>query len=173
MKRLGMALVAVVLLAGCGSSPPAAVNGASARQQFVTHALAQAVRYAQCMRTHGVSGFSDPHVTSSAQGVGIGQGVSAQTASSPAFNSAQQACRKLQPTGAAGPGSHPVSAAQHAEMVRFAVCVRHHGVPDMPDPAANGVFQLPDTINQQSPAFNGAIKGCLPNGMPLSLNQGP
>jgi hypothetical protein len=160
-----------LFVAGCGGKSPTQTHESA--KQFVNHALTQGVQYAQCMRTHGVPSFSDPHVTSSAQGVGVSQGVSAQTAGSPAFNSAQQACRKLLPAGAQGPSNQPVSASQQAEMVKFAACVRHHGVPNMPDPAANGVFNLPDTINQQAPAFESAIKRCLPNGMPLALNQGP
>jgi hypothetical protein len=41
----------------------------------------------------------------------------------------------------------------------------------MPDPAFNGVFNLPHQIDQNAPAFQAAIKRCIPNGMPLSLNQ--
>jgi hypothetical protein len=165
------ALAAGVAIAGCGSNSPTSTKAAA--QTFVRHALSQQVAFAQCMRTHGVSGFQDPTISHSAQGVGVSQGVSAASAQSPAFNSAQRACKKLLPAGAQGPSNQPVSAAVHAEMVKFAVCVRTRGVPNMPDPAANGVFNLPDAINQSAPAFQSAIKRCLPNGMPLGLNQGP
>ena len=92
-------------------------------------------------------------------------------AQSPAFNSAQRACQKLLPPGGRGPGNQPVSAAQHAQLVKFAACVRAHGVASMPDPATSGAFNLPPQIDQNAPAFQAAIKRCLPNGMPLSLSQ--
>jgi hypothetical protein len=165
MKRMiGLAVVAA-LLAGCGSNKPT-------KSGFVTHALAKQVAYAQCMRTHGVPGFPDPKITHSPQGTGVSQGVPASVGQSPAFGSAQHACAKLQPQGAGG-NPPPVTAAQHAQLVTFAGCVRRHGVPDMPDPAASGVFNLPDQINQNAPAFTAAVKRCLPNGLPLGLNQGP
>jgi hypothetical protein len=172
-RRRTLATVAVaagVAIAGCGSNSPTAAQSA---KQFVSHALAKQVAYAQCMRTHGVPGFQDPTLTRSAVGVGVGvsQGVPASVGQSPAFNSAQHACEKLLPPGSQGPGNQPVTAAQHAQMVKFAVCVRGHGVANMPDPAANGVFHLPPRINQNAPAFQSAIKHCIPNGMSLSLDQ--
>jgi hypothetical protein len=167
MKRvIGLAVVAA-LLAGCGSNQPTKAG-------FVRHALAQQVKYAQCMRTHGVPGFPDPTIKHEAQGTGISQGVPASVGQSPAFASANRACAKLAPQGGQGNGAPPrVTAAQHAQLVSFAACMRRHGTPNMPDPAPSGVFNLPSAINQNAPAFTSAIKGCLPNGVPLSLNEGP
>jgi hypothetical protein len=170
-QRPALAIVAVaagVAIAGCGSNSPTATQSA---KQFASHALSKQVAFAQCMRTHGVSGFQDPTLKRSALGVGVSQGVSASVAQSPAFNSANHACQKLLPPGSQGPGNQPVTAAQHAQMVKFAACVRARGVTNMPDPAANGVFHLPPGINQDAPAFQSAIKHCIPNGMTLSLNQ--
>ena len=170
-RRATLATVGVavgIAIAGCGSNSPAATRSA---QRFVSHALTEQVAFARCMRGHGVSGFKDPTIKRSARGVGVSQGVSAAVAQAPAFNSAQRACQHLLPPGSQGPGSQPVSAGQHAEMVKFAACVRAHGVPNMPDPAANGVFNLPPEINQNAPAFQTAIKTCIPSGMPLSLSQ--
>jgi hypothetical protein len=156
-----------VLATGCGSNKPTAAT-------FLTHALAQQVKYAQCMRTHGVPGFHDPKITHSAQGSGISQGVSASVGQSSAFGSANRACQKLLPQGQQGNGSPPiVTAAQHAQLVTFAACMRRRGTPQMPDPTPSGVFNLPAQINSNAPAFTSAIKVCLPNGVPLSLNQGP
>ena len=170
-RRTRLATVAVaagVAIAGCGSNSPSATQSA---KQFVSHALAKQVAFAQCMRAHGVPDFQDPTLKRSALGVGVSQGVSASVAQSPAFNSAQNACRTLLPPGSQGPGNRPVSTTQHAQMLTFAVCVRAHGVANMPDPAANGVFHLPPGIDQNAPAFQSAIKGCIPNGMALSLSQ--
>jgi hypothetical protein len=161
-------VAASLAITGCGSNAPTATQAA---KQFVTHALAKQVAYAQCMRAHGVPGFKDPTLKRSALGVGVSQGVSASVAQSPAFNSADHACQKLLPPGSQGPTNQPVTAAQHAQTLKFAACVRAHGVANMPDPAANGVFDLPPAINQNAPTFQSAIRRCIPNGMSLSLNQ--
>jgi hypothetical protein len=170
MKRVMLCAGIAALLAGCGSNSPTSPSK-SAAQSFVTHALAKQIAYAQCLRTHGVPNFPDPKIKQSAQGTGVSQGVPASVGQSPAFASAQHACAKLMPAGAQGP-TQPATAAQHAQDVTFAACVRKHGVPNMPDPAPNGVFNLPPQINQNAPAFMAAVKGCVTNGMSLSLNQG-
>jgi hypothetical protein len=170
-RRLRLASVAVaagVAIASCGSNSPTATQSA---KQFVSHALAQQVAFAQCMRTHRVPGYQDPTLKHSALGVGVSQGVSASVAQSPAFNSAQHACQKFLPSGGQGPGPQPLSATQHAQSVKFAACVRAHGVDNMPDPGPNGVFHLPPGIDQNAPAFQTAIRRCIPNGMSLSLDQ--
>ena len=164
MKRVMVFIGLAALVAGCGSNTPS-------KSAFVSHALAQQVKYAQCMRTHGVPGFRDPTIKQSPQGTGISQGVSASVGQSPAFGSANHACARLLPAGAQGP-SQPATAAEHAQDVAFAACVRRHGVPNMPDPAPSGVFNLPSQINQNAPAFMTAVKGCVSNGMTFSLNQG-
>jgi len=168
-RLASVAVAATVAIAGCGSNSPTATQSA---KQFVSHALAQQVAFAQFMRAHRVPGFQDPTIERSGPGVGVSQGVSASVAQSPAFNSAQHACHRFLPPGSQGPGSQPLSNAQHGQMVKFAACVRAHGVANMPDPAGNGVFHLPSGIDQNAPAFQTAIKRCIPNGMPLSLNQG-
>jgi hypothetical protein len=163
-----LAMAASVALAGCGSHSQTATQSVS---QFVSNALAKQVAFAQCMRAHGLPAFQDPTLKRSALGVGVSQGVSASVAQSPAWGSAQHACKKLLPPGSQGSGNQPVSARSVAQMVKFAACVRAHGVANMPDPAANGVFHLPPGIDENAPAFQSAIKRCIPNGMPLSLNQ--
>jgi len=169
LVQCALAAAVAVLAAGCGSKSPTQNKSA-----FVTHALAKQVAYAQCMRTHGLPGFKDPTIKQSPQGVGISQGVPASVGQSPAFGSANRACEKLLPRGAQGNGAPPpITAAQRAQLVTFAGCMRRRGVSDMPDPAPNGSFNLPPQINQNAPAFMAAIKACLPNGLPLGLNQGP
>jgi hypothetical protein len=166
MKRVMLCAGIAALLAGCGSNKPT-------KSGFVAHALARQVDYAQCMRAHGLPNFPDPKITQSPQGSGVSQGVPASIGQSPAFGKAQRACAKLQPQGAGGGQPPPITAAQHAQLVSFAACMRRHGTPGMPDPQPNGAFKLPDTVNQNAPAFASGIKRCLPNGLPLGLTQGP
>jgi hypothetical protein len=61
------------------------------------HALSQLVKYAQCMRAHGVPNFQDPHTTSGGIGVpsGIGFDMTGIDIHSPQFQSAGQACQSL------------------------------------------------------------------------------
>jgi hypothetical protein len=149
-------IAASVLAAGCGSGghkPPS--GGGSGPQR----GIAEAIAFARCMRSHGVPNFPDPHVTTQGGGVGVSQGISAQVAQAPAFKSAQAACGKLSPAEA-GNSPGPQTAAEHAQSVKYAACLRAHGVPNFPDPSANGVFRVPPAINLQAPAFNNADRDC-------------
>lgn len=83
--------------------------------------------------------------------------------------------------GAAGTGtSGQLTGHSGLNRLGFVVCMRAHGVPDLPDPTANGVSQagdqtlmfgiaIPSTVNVQSPAFQTADRACqnvLRNGVP-------
>jgi hypothetical protein len=45
--------------------------------------------------------------------------------------------------------------------LKFAECMRAHGVPDFPDPGPGGGFQRGSGIDARSPAFRTAKKGCI------------
>ena len=66
----------------------------AARQQ---QGLGQALKYAQCMRAHGVPNFPDPHTTPGGIGVpsGIGFDLSGIDQNSAQYRSADQACQSL------------------------------------------------------------------------------
>jgi hypothetical protein len=49
---------------------------------------------------------------------------------------------------------------QDARAIQYADCMRSHGVPNFPDPNAEGMSVLPSSINQQSPAFLSAETEC-------------
>jgi hypothetical protein len=83
----------------------------------------RAVKFAQCVRGHGVPHFPDPDATGN---FNFAVDVSAQT-----FTAAVQACKALQPPGTL---SGHRSVRQQSAALRFARCVRAHGVPDFPDP---------------------------------------
>jgi hypothetical protein len=63
------------------------------------HALRQLVKYAQCMRAHGVPNFPDPQITSG--GIGVPGGFTFDTADrnldqkSPRYQAASRACQSL------------------------------------------------------------------------------
>src|ERR1700756_692267 len=86
--------VAAGLLAGCGSSSPSSgVAGAPRKASY-----AQLVKFSECMRTHGVPTFPDP--TQSGGRVGLfvqDRAGSSVSPKSPAFQSAQNACKSYLP----------------------------------------------------------------------------
>ena len=53
--------------------------------------------------------------------------------------------------------------------VKFADCMRSHGVPDFPDADRDGAFTLPSTMNQQAPQFERATTACA-HAEPKSLS---
>jgi hypothetical protein len=121
-----------------------------------------ALAYVECMRSHGVSNFPDP--TSDGQiNVNFASGGKdgAPTSSgidrmSPQYISADQMCRHLLPGGVPTPAQN-----QHAlaKELKFAQCMRSHGVPNFPDPTTAGVVRLIG-IDQNTPQYQRAQKTC-------------
>jgi hypothetical protein len=151
---IALALVGgVVAIAACGSSGKAPSAGATVNQ---------ALRFSECMRSHGVTGFPDP---TAGGGLELAPGADVQ---SPAFQSAQRTCSKLQPGGGGPPR---MSESEYLSALHFAKCMRSHGLADFPDPARSSVggpafflrgmvFKLGAGLNPMSPAFRQAATAC-------------
>ena len=105
---------------GSGVSSPSSSHAAN--PQAATR-REKAVKFAECVRAHGVPHFPDPDAT--------GDFNFAVDVSATAFTAAVNACKALQPPGILS--SHR-SAKQQSVALRFAQCVRANGVPDFPDP---------------------------------------
>jgi hypothetical protein len=146
-----IAIICVLVCAGCGSSRSAPTKSGDT----------VAIQFANCMRAHGVPAFPDP-------GQDKGNDDFRQ---SPAFASASSTCDKLQPGG--NPASPKPSKSRQLAMVKFAECVREHGISNFPDPTltppAGGAseievgaiyFVLPSGLNFGSPAVKRALKAC-------------
>ncbi len=149
-------------VAACGSSSkPSSASGSSAETA--------GIKFADCMRAHGVPNFPDP---GSGGGITLtpGSGVNPQ---SPAFQSAQNACSKLLPGG--GPGRGPVSETRKLAMLKLAECMRAHGLTTFPDPTSTppspgagfglafgggGSFIAVPRAMMESPAFKQAAAQC-------------
>jgi len=131
------AIVAVTVIAACGSSSPSAgVSTSTSSTVRLTDAQAQraVVAFSRCMRAHGLAGFPDP--SSPRQ---FKESFSPGVAQAPAFQSADAACKHLLPNG--GPRSQPAAPPSHAQLaalLAFARCMRSHGFPSFPDPTADG-----------------------------------
>jgi hypothetical protein len=111
----------------------------------------KAVKFAECMRTNGVTGFPDPAASGSFTIDGVVNGSSLDP-NSAAFKHALTACRSLEPQGFTGA---KVTSQQLAARLKFAQCVRDNGVPDFPDPTQNG--PLVDTNRIPSAATPGGM----------------
>jgi hypothetical protein len=159
--NLSIALAAVscaVALAACGSSgQPAAATSSGYTQRL---------KFADCMRSHGVPNFPDPSPNGPTR-IGPNSGINPQA---PAFQSAQKACGELAP-GGGGPPS--MSESEKLAALAFAKCMRTHGQPDFPDPTLSApsgahlvlalrgmVFAIGPGVSPQSPAFARSAAAC-------------
>lgn len=129
-----LALVALLglIAASCGSSASSETGANSTANATGTGAVAnnsasgqeKAVKFAECVRAHGVPHFPDPNAK--------GEFVFGIDVTLAVWGSAVNACKALEPPGAL---SAKRTAKQQSASLRFAECVREHGVKDFPDPA--------------------------------------
>jgi hypothetical protein len=154
-----------VTLAACGSSGKSNASGSN-----------PGIKFADCMRSHGVQNFPDP---GPGGGIQIPDGISPR---SPAFLSAQRACSKVLPQG---PGARaPATASQKRQLLAMAECMRRHGLSTFPDPVSTppapttgfglafgrpGAFIAIPTTIINSPGFTHAAAAC---GLPGAGGQG-
>jgi hypothetical protein len=165
--RLSAALAAVALIgAGCGSNAPsetgtAGSTGAAGSADTSDNTKkagdqGKGVKLAECIRSHGVPHFPDPDAKGDyAFGIDVSPAV---------WKKATDACKDLTPPGTFSGKRSPK---QQSDALRFAACVREHGVKDFPDPV-NG-DPLIDTTHIPSSnrpggmtILNAATKTCAP-----------
>lgn len=147
--------------AGSGSNAgTAAGGGPSGGETLRMKGGTNLAQFASCMRSHGEPNFPDPN----AQGVLSINSSSGIDPSSAQFQSAQRACSKYLPNGGQPP-SPAEQARMQQQVLKFAACMRAHGVPNFPDPQLNqGKVAIrigPNSgIDPQSPQFQAAQKAC-------------
>jgi hypothetical protein len=120
------------------------------------------VAFAACMRKHGLPNFLDPKAVGDGYRLTFGteNGIDV---SSPQFKNAQQACKKLLPNK---PVNGQEQAKQLQEALKYAACIRSHGVPNFPDPKVSsdgGIETGPgpnSSIDPESPQAKAADKAC-------------
>ena len=143
-------IVMAAVISGCGSSAPAE-TGTGGGSSNTLASTQKAVKFAACMRKHGVPQFPDPNASGNLTIDAVANGSGLDT-SSPAFEQAMSACKTLEPAGVTGSKR---SSQQQSAGLKFAACVRGHGVPDFPDPLPNG--PLVDTNRIPSAAQPGGM----------------
>ena len=157
--RLRYQLAAVacgLLLVACGTSGRPRPTAAGADL---------ALRFARCMRAHGVPNFPDPEAGGG--GFQLGSGIDPR---SPAFQSAHRACAQRMPGSRGGPQA---TESQFRAALRFSQCMRGHGFPGFPDPTRSdsgrppilvigpGMFyRVSPGFNPNTPAVDRAVAAC-------------
>jgi hypothetical protein len=137
----------ILVLAGCGGSHSTAPNPT----------LSLAASWHQvvlCARAHGMPGLQDPRIDERT-GKAIfptGLNVPSQT---------RQACGRLFDRLVPNEETHAPTPAQMAALLRFAHCMRSHGISDWPDPRADGTF-VPDAhiLGSLKSAFRSQLTSC-------------
>ena len=190
LAALAVALLAAVA-SGCGSSgggddgvaaldtgaSAAASAGSTTQTDTEQDPQEAALKWARCMREHGVD-VPDPQVGSGGRltvQAGTGRRFDRDNAK---FQAAIEACGS--PLGNARPQLTDEQSEQLQEtMLGFAKCMREHGV-DMPDPdfsGGGGLFRVGGPgrggVNPDDPDFQKAQKACQPILEELEQTIGP
>jgi hypothetical protein len=147
-RRRALAALAPIataaVISACGSGAPDSGRNTAADAK-------DAVKFSECMRSNGVSGFPDPGASGKLTIDAVANG-SSLNPSTPAFKQALSACKALEPAGFTGSKRSPQ---QQQAALQFAECIRKNGVNDFPDPTPNG--PLIDTNRIPSAAEPGGM----------------
>jgi hypothetical protein len=161
-----LAALATIALIGAGCSNGSAEDGntgtgtdsssgtSSSGVNKKLTARDRAVKFAECIRAHGVSDFPDPNAKNQFEyGVSVSPAV---------WKQATTACSDLQPPGTLSGKRTPK---QQSASLRFAQCIRDNGVKDFPDPV-NGeplvdTYKIPSSNKPGGMAIlNAAMQRC-------------
>ena len=141
--RIAVTIIATaglaMLAAACSGSPSSTAAGGSL-DAGDSSSSPSAVAYSGCMRSHGVPNYPDPRDGQLPKG-----GAQAFGVSSSVFSAAQTACHDLLPDAGSFQeqasqctlsGDCPPAVVQQMMTIdlKFAQCMRSHGVPNWPDP---------------------------------------
>jgi len=146
MNKISLLAIAALplILTGCGSGSPHAKSSSS------TNAADQGVKFAQCMRQHGVP-MADP--TNGQIRIQMTGGPQDQSK----MDAAQQACKQYAPKLNQAGGQ---SAQDRDHALKLAECLRKHGF-NVPDPQPGQGMKITSTGDPQSGAkIDAAMKTC-------------
>lgn len=164
-------LLAGLAVSACGSSRTGAAvaslpsGGASASASAGQGG--DMLKYAQCMRAHGITKFPDPGADGNIT-INPGDGIDPNSGQ---VKAAAGACKAYAPAGGDPPGAKKAGLQEQEKDLAFAKCMRDHGITGYPDPAtrADGslAWGLPKGTDINSPQFKAAQQACkslLPDG---------
>jgi hypothetical protein len=149
------AAAASLALAACGGSAPQSTGSRDS--------AAQLVKFAKCMREHGLNVSTPTGSSGMIKIAGNGKPDVHR------LEAAQLACKRYQPTGAKQNLSPQEKVAREEQVLKFAKCMREHGI-EVHASTADGGAQIkiqsqagsggPRGPNPESPGFQAAQKAC-------------
>lgn len=160
LRPLAALAIVGLISAGCGATGTG--SGSSGANNTASN-HEKAVKFAECMRTNGVSEFPDPGASGDLTLDGVVNG-SKIDPNAPASKRAIAACKALEPSGFTGSKRSPE---QQSAGLKFAQCIRVNGVPDFPDPTPNGPLidtnRIPSLAGKDprsDPGLHAAMQKC-------------
>jgi hypothetical protein len=161
-RLLGVVVGAGLLLAACGggSGGGAGVaklgsSAASGQSSPSTTVKPDPVAFSRCMRDHGVANFPDPDSSGHIKITGKpGDGMDPKSGT---MQAAQEACKSLAPAP-----SDAQKQQDNAKSLKFAKCMRDHGLSTFPDPVQGQgmMINLGKDLDPNSSAFKTAQEAC-------------
>ncbi len=148
---LGVVLL-LAALAGCAASGGSSAVTTTTGQRDAAAVWRELVR---CARANGMPNLPDPQIDASGEAH-----FPSDIPDPPA--SVRQACQSIYdrlPASARGDTERPPADIQ--ALLRFARCMREHGMADFPDPKADGTFPLTGTLREgKTPRMIRAMRAC-------------
>ncbi|MBO0691960.1 MAG: hypothetical protein J2P58_03590 [Acidimicrobiaceae bacterium] len=181
-RRVALLVPVLVALcftaAACGGGPTPAANVASVGKSTGTtdppsaggsgngsnsDKYAAALKYSECMRSHGVANFPDPSGNGNIEIQASPNSSNGVNPDSAQFKAANRDCRHFLPNG--GQPTAAQKAQFEAQALKFSQCMRRHGFPNFPDPEIHGnsmglKISPSSGIDPRSPQFQAAQKAC-------------
>jgi hypothetical protein len=157
-------LVLLMAVAACarsdGGSKVASVSGTASPSASASDAAnlslrERALKFAQCMRDHGVP-MEDPQFDGDKVQVQIGEAGAVPDKSK--VQAAQEACKQWAPVG--GPGGARLDPQKLEELRNQAQCMRDNGVENFPDPSPEGGIAIDGSV-AEDPDFDAAQEKCM------------
>ncbi|MCP2322168.1 hypothetical protein HDA40_000675 [Hamadaea flava] len=132
-----------------GAEPSPGSVGSTAPGGRPQQIAALAREYAQCVRDHGIPNFPDPTISDGNVSYAGGDSIKTAVAAHP---EAIAACKSIQDrlSQVGGKNWRP-TARDLQKLVEFAKCIREHGVPEWPDPDADGRFTVSAKLEDENP----------------------
>lgn len=161
-RVLALGLLLTAAVTGCGKTP-AGDQVASAGGVPTASASAAAagggddapLKFSQCMREQGMTWFPDPEPDSGGLQIKVPQGTDKAK-----MDAAMTACKKWAPDGGERGPADPKQLEQARQMAQ---CMRDNGVPNFPDPDADGNMRLDGRkigVGPGDPTFDKAERAC-------------
>jgi hypothetical protein len=143
---------AALLIAACGGGSASTAGSSGAGQGR----LAEALAFAQCMRSHGAPNYPDPN------GSGVFMVNPSDSSRFDAPASTRAACAHLLPRQGQPP-SQAQQEQQQRQALAFVACMHRHGFPQLPDDWSGNIGQLTSAgIDPHSPQLSVALTKCGP-----------